>query len=332
MSYHLVVILVLSMSLPALSMNQRKITTQEITAIGKPFFVTFIDKKELMVASHEKAYVLDWKENEKIHETINFNPHIQNFLYDKKEKSIALMLNRSVKLYNQQTKKIGPTIEAPRPIACTFMPGNGLYVMESGKLQNTSNDAVISLPNVTLNLYDRILGHPKKECLFYIQYISKSEPVLCTIKIVGGNITFESKKLPIKPQRDDFISKLYPHAYCPINKIIAFYSTVYNTWSLYNRKNNTFIEENLKCYNLAFHPKKSLLAIITKEGFVEFRHIFNNQVIAKSDQLLANVSRYSPCWQTNIDFSEDGDQLALIIDSNYGNKCFVLSDLNQAID
>lgn len=333
--YNLIIPLFFSIAVPALAMqNLESITIQEITAVKKPIFIAFRNENHLMVASQKEIYTIDWKNNKRIEPVLNPKIDMQNCLYNKQTSSIAAIDCNDVNLYNDQNKKIWHITKAPNPISCAFTPNGTLYTMGSGILQNSHNETHSTIPGKAPYSYISVVPHPREEKVFYTAYVSLLKSALCTIKMIeNARCIFESKDLPIPSMPNKDYNQPYPYAYSPIMDIIALYYPFNNNWSLLNTETNSFIEENLECYNLAFHPKKQLLAIITKDGCVELRDILTKHIILKTAQFLTDIPLSSPLCQTTIDFSKNGDHLAFVVSAeNDHNKCFVLSNLNQATD
>lgn len=331
--YYLITTLFFCMPLSLFSMQSpiKELIVQEITVVKEPICVTFRNKNQIVVASQKRIDTVDWRNNCLEH-TLNSNGmFILNCLYNKKTQCIAAADNSEVILYDDKDKNIWQTTTKPN-LSCTFTANDTLYVMGSGILQNSRDKTVVKIPGKQPNLYGNMLPDPKKPRIFYTERISLTESALNTIKIRDNNITFEKQILPIPSKINEDSNKPYPYAYWPTEKIVALYYIWGNYWNLYDIKNKKFIEENLECYNLAFHPKKPLLALITKEGFVFLRNIFDKTIVAQTSKPLTTVPQDSPLWEKTIDFSEDGDQLALVIVSDNTNQCFVLSNLNKATD
>lgn len=301
-----------------------QVIIQEITAIKKPQRIGFINSYSLMIASKKGAFIVNWPDNATI-ETIYKNNDmfpVYCFLNSKKN-AIVTSDPEQVNLYDLEGKI---TWKSNKQNASTvFTPSDKLYTL-SGSTLECNTGKTFEVPGDAPFWYGIISSHPTKEKIFYTNYKPQSNSILFTVNLDEDPVITTSQELPNPSNKSDNMTFAQLHS--PCENIIALSYPLNETWTLYNPENNTFILEDIQCRTLAFHPTKSLLAMLTKDGYIELYDFKIKKTISKTTESLGQVPAWESVNERVIDFSEEGDFLAVIVDK----KCFVISNLYPKID
>lgn len=313
--------------------EQNEIIIRKITAVKNPFFVSPPIKDELIIASLQKIYLVNWRNNQNLREICTTDKLLYSCIFSSDNKLIAAIYGRDVCLYDQDGNKKWEIVRAPENPSCTFTASNTLYVLSSGTVQNSKND-IVSMLSEKNSPGDAITAHPIKEQIFYTKSLSEETSALCTINIIDDSIKLSTTELPKISHPNKFSNKPYAQAHSFTNDVIALNYPWSNQWNLYDNAKNMFIEERLAdgcCCSLAFHPNESLIALLKTDGFVEIYDFINKKTIKKTTQSLGFVKSDSSVMQNIMNFSQDGNHLAIITfipeDKEYKQQCFILSNL-----
>lgn len=332
--FRLLVVVIASTSLSVIPAEQSSIIIQRITAVKEPFFISAPIGERVIITSSKKAYLVNWKQNTKIRKIFTTTMALQSCTFSSDNGLIAAICGRDVYLYDQEGNKKWEIIRAPRNPSCCFTASNTLYELGSGMLQNSNNGIVnTSSSNSTRDgWYGPITTHPTKEQIFYTEYISREKSALCDITIIDDRMYLIKKELPKTSQSNT----PYAQNHSFTNDTIALNYGLDNKWNLYDTTKNIFIEERLAnglCCSLAFHPNKSLIAILKTDGFVEIYDFINKKTIKQTTQSLGPIAANSSIMQNIMNFSKDGNHLAIVAfttqqqKTSYKKECFILSNL-----
>jgi len=301
----------------------KQLTIKEITAVENPKRIGFINSHSLMIASETGASIVNWPDNVTIKNIYKSDMFpLQCFLNNKKN-AIAVSSPFRVNLYNLEGEKTWALNKQNASIV--FTPSDTLYALSGSTLECNTGET-FNVPGDAPFWYGVIAAHPTKEKIFYTNYEPTSNSVLFTVNLDQDPVVTTSQELPNPSNKSDNMTFAQLHS--PCENIIALSYPTNETWTLYNPENHTLILEDIRCRTLAFHPTKSLLAMLTKDGYIELYDFKTKKTISRTTESLGQVPAWESLNERLIDFSEGGDFLAVIVDK----KCFVVSNLYPKID
>lgn len=308
------------------------IAIQEVTAIERPWQVSSLkDKNTVLVSSPNGSYIVDWKENKKTADIFTGKICPETFTNPQKNAVVVKLWGEGIRgktqLYDINTKKVMweesyDTNPAFGP-SCTFTPSGNLYMVTMDGNVHGSNGKFYYNLDIASDWKGLITSDSTEEKIFFV----KTELVEKELKSSLSTITFDkdmfpsvsSVALPKNPDQYDIVNA---RLHSPTSKLIALYCSSSAIWKLYDQTNKTTIDMQ-DCSSLAFHPNKPFLGMLTNNGFVRIWNIIKQMTIAETNESLGTPEQGSGIVGQQLDFSEDGEDLAVIV--NY--KCFVLSNL-----
>lgn len=345
----------LAMSSLIISMDQkpihRDIVVQRITAITNPLRANFLHKKHsLMIASKGGIHEVDWKQDKPIRCIIpmqDFNTccinqqrnAVAGMNYDSLGKTTTYLYDVNKEAITwQQTFANNPSFPT-----CTFTPSGNLYVVDNHGDIHCSNNKSYVLPKTEQGLITNVVADNTEEKIIFAQYINDERSILKTVTFNADQTLITKSFVKNAPHTKEDPSEDTPKTkkHSPIQKLVACHFYLNNFWFLYDHTNATFIEKTTElskdCCSLAFHPKNaSQLALLTKKGFVKIYDFRKNETISETRNSLWVSTSNSRITQSDIDFSEDGENIAVVIgtkryDKN-NNILFILSNLYSKKD
>ena len=330
-SNQLIALSLLITSSLAIAMNKnpihQEITIKELTAIEKPTRVAFLrNKNTAMMANENGVYEVDCKKDEKIADMVT--GYYPMFCFPNQQRDAVALFNlQKVKLYDVNKKTISwerpVTFKNNFPPSCAFTR-RCLYLIETDGTVYNNLGQTYNIPEASTQGWKGIITTDSiKDKVVFTKYVDESTSALCTINFDEEPVTVtRNGTLANKPW--DF-----PNAQCRslISKLIAICYPLTCIWNIYNETDKA-VTDVPNCCLLTFHPTKQHLAILTKDGFVEIRDILKQTIIAKTNESLGTPKLATAANERVIDFSEDGENLAVIVNE----KCFVLSNLYSAND
>ena len=284
---------------------------------------------QLKVNPEDKAGIclIDWQQD-KIVNSLFKCPTMYPFCFrDHQRTAIALNQSEKVTLYNLDGEQ---SWECNKEFAVSTFTANGtLYAVQpNGITHNSKNNKTFQLPSEGPYMqFDQLTAHNTQERIFFTQWLSKQQSILYTVDIKNDDITIHSQNMPVisNPSKYGDLPQL---THSPCNDTMAIYWPFGDKWSLYDYINNQYLIEHISngsCRLLAFHPQNaSLLALLTKDGFVELYNTETQTTIARTEDSLGTTTPSNSFNYQMIDVSQDGKYIGIIV----GGKCFVL-DIDQ---
>lgn len=335
-SKQLIAIPLLITSSLAVSMDKapihQAIVIQEVTAIERPWQVSSLkDKNTVLVSSPNGSYIVDWKENKKTADIFTGKTNPGTFPNPQKNAVVITPwgegIRQKTQLYDIETKKVmweesydmnpsfGPSY--------TFAPSGNLYLVTMDGNVHGSNGKFYYSRDIASDWKGIITSDSTEEEIFFV----KTELVEKELKSSLCTITFDKDMFPsvssvALPKNPDQYDVVNARLHSPISKLIALYCSSSALWRLYDQTDKTTTDVP-DCCSLAFHPNKPFLGMLTNKGFVKIWNTIKQITIAETNESLGSPEAASGLVGQQLDFSEDGENLAVIV--NY--KCFVLSNL-----
>lgn len=330
--------LAISMNRPAIHQD---IIVQRVTAVDNPVRAAFLNKKNsLAIGGKEGIYQVNWKQNKTTSKIIPTSQS-HSFLINQQRDAVAAIdifdnkdtneISGAIKLYNTTNQKLDweNSFRGEKP-SFTFTPSGKLYVFGQNGTIRCNDGKSYHVPQVTRMHEGAITtDNAAEEVIFTTDYINKSCSELYTVH-------FDAKSSAITEHLilNNEIDTAKARVHSPFSKIVALHYSCKNVWMLYDRSNKRRVitDRHLNnCCSFVFHPKnESLLAIITKDGFVEIYDFRKDKIISKTNNSLWISTSDSPLTQSSIDFSEDTENLVVTVGTKDkdNNRCFVLSNLS----
>lgn len=343
-SKQLIAVSLLSASPLAISMStqatHQDIIVQRVTAVDNPVRAAFLKKKNALVIGDKKGiHEVDWKQNRLIANMMLTN-RSRSFVINQQRDAVAALhifdneradkAAGLVKLYDTKTQKLEweSSFKEKNP-SFTFTPNGNLYVFGKDGNVHCSDGKSYSVGQARRMHEGAITtDNAAEEITFTTDYINKSCSELYTVR-------FDAKSSAITEHviLNNEIDTAKARVHSPFSKIVALHYSCKNVWMLYDRANKRRVTTDRplnNCCSFVFHPKnESLLAIITKDGFVEIYDFRKDKLISKTNNSLWISNSDSPLTQSSIDFSEDAENLVVTVgtkDKN-NNRCLMLSNL-----
>ena len=308
---------------------------REITAIKQPCRVGFFYNNNLMVANHMNAYVVDPQQNKIIRE-MNFSDRCPlTCMLDNKRERIVVADLKNAGLYDKKGRVIYKPVSSTADASYVFAASGILYTMhlqdkqekQLPLVENTRNGLQYELPEtVNWSPYAIIAAHPFEEKIFCTSHSVVEGQWLNEITIKKTGLKIDTQRLA-KPHSSFTI--IHAHQHSPTCGIMAFYYPDVPGWKLYNRLTQKFITKKpLSGHLLAFHPYiPSLLALLDKDGLLSLYDIDKNMITATTQEPLDTPELIASLNEQLIDFSRDGNHIAVIVN----DRCFVIDlDWNDA--
>lgn len=335
----LMIISFLSTSSLVISMDQKptihqSIVTKEITAISQPRQVSSLKGgNTLLVSNVEGSFIVDWQTNQKTSDLLIGKYQIGTFPNKQKNAVVAVPccdgITGKIQLFDIESKQLKWECETElNPYfdpSYTFAQNGDLYVVKGDGNMRCSNGQFYYSRDAQTGYKGIITTHPSEEKIFF----TKVENIAGKLKASLGTIKFNKPLFPdvsfdeLPENLDADNDRPYAQAHSSIGEIIALCYASTPLWVLYNQITKQIVRNLPNCRLLAFHPNKPLSAMLTKDGFVEISDINTGDIIAKTEKPFEAPSPAEAVNQRLIDFSEDGENLAVIVN----DKCFVLSNL-----
>lgn len=324
------------------------IIVQRITAIDNPMRAAFLHKKNtLVINSRDGIYEVNYKENRK---TADMIPNNRSKLcaINQQRDAVAVITTfdsegvhkifGEIKLYDVKKQKLTWRhffTGKPFNPSCIFTPSGILYVIEEDGNVHSSDDKSYYFPEAKSGHKGIITADNEAEKIIFTKYVNDSASALNTIHFDINRPVVTTDLIPNIP-----CDTVNAQIHNPKNKIVALHYYFNKIWILYDRINKTAVTTAKKlmqhCCSFDFHPKKeSLLAMLTKDGFVEIYDFRKDKTIARTYNSLWVPTSDSPIKQTSINFSEDGENIVVTVgteryvDKNvtFDYRCLVLSNL-----
>lgn len=209
--------------------------------------------------------------------------------------------------------------------ASAFTPNNIFWILkDDGTILNNLNKEYTLANGQGTNLY--CCPHPTKEEIFYTQDNGSDQTYLCTINVEQDQPTLTKTLLPSREPSNLYSNQPATQLHSQEGSTIAFYWTFDGNWSLYNHEKQQEICKLPDCNNLALHPTKPVVGMITKDGVLQLYNFETNTLLAESPMKTQPYPSTTPLNKITMDFSLDGTQLIFIL----RDKCY-LADIAPAI-
>jgi len=327
----------LSASSLAIAMDKtpihQEIVIKEITAISNPNQVSSLNNNNaLLISNPEGIYTVDWKENKKTDDILT-GKYTFGILPNKQKTAVVvtpieegISIRCKKQLFDIETKKliwednfdINPSFEP----SGTFTRSGNLYMVKGDGNIHCSNGKYYYAREAGTGYKGIITSDPTEEKIFFV----KTDNIANQLKSSLCTTTFNEDLFPqvssVELPKNSTDDIPYARLHSPISKLIALCYPLSIIWNIFDQSKKIATDVP-DCCLLAFHPNKPFLGILTKDGFVEIRDVIKQTIMAKTNESLGTPKDGTAANEGLIDFSQDGENLAVIVN----NKCFVLSNL-----
>lgn len=311
------------------------IVVQRITAVDNPLRAKFLHKKNslMVAAAQDGVYEVDWQQNKTTRLMIPTQDSNTCTINQQRDAVAAMNYQgrqSTTYLYDVNKEKITWQLTLsnnPSSPTHTFTQSGKLCVVENQGIIHCSNGKSYDLPRTEPGLITHVVADSTEEKLVFTQYANNEKSALKTVALDTNPISITKDFIKnVPPTKENPVGDtLETKKYSPISKLVACHFYFNNFWFIYDFAKKDFIEKTTKlfknCCTLAFHPKnESQLALLTKDGFVEIYDFLKNETVKRTNYSLLIPTPDSPIAQSDIDFSEDGEKLAVTLGTERYDK------------
>jgi len=289
------------------------LTVRKVTAVEEPILTGLLHNKNAVIANSSGYHIVDTNDNAIIHSILC---HPFRFALNKKKSLIGIQTFEKFLVYDTITNSITWKLDYDPSFDSSVFTANNIFwvLKENGTMINNLGKEYLIPSSNTGNTC--CCSHPTKEKIFYTTSIALQKNLLCRINLKEGNPTITQSilpdRLPCNLIDNEPITKIHSYQ----GNILAFYWPIDRNWSLYDHEKQEEICKLPQCNNLALHPNKHILAMITADGLLQIYNFKEDKIL---DQLNMENTPYpstTPLNEITMDFSLDGKQLIFMFRGN----------------